>query len=759
MTLLSNMSIQRTSSSMSQSSGAGMYRYLGQDCITVDNENYRIGLNYDAVTLKITDGGELSLNQGCITAGDNVTVTTDTDGVITISAAMFQSQFESGDKAKYDRACTDVSNIKIDLIALTARVTATETLTNGEGGHTAQISSLDSRMTAAEGSLNSHNTRIWNLEQAKLANDVNIENLQTLTGSGTNGHSTQISGLRTDLTALGQTVGEHTTLLSELSGTNAGLGSLGSRIDAANLRIDGCEAVSTGLNTRLSDVEDSIDHEDTGILARLDAHDSDLTDCSDNILNLDSILTALVPRVVTLENANQNALNYDQQISDLSDAVTNALSEFTTVSGNVDTLTTDLSTLDNTVNVTMDGRIGTLEDFVTDNTEAISGISTLATDLGTVSSGLSALEGVVQALDDSTSAADTALDTRLTAAEGQIETNSNNISTVTGNLSTLSGTVTAMGDTIETIQGDIDALQGEMITDADAEVTVVDAPELTYTRLTSADDIDLDRLYYIKDAVSYNPYYPEATQVEEGDTYDSSIPYFLWSDDIPVPVEPGEEPKYTSGYVAYSHVDQAGFEDAILEGLYYAATGQNIFTYDANNGYEPVVSSYLDLTETYYTYAPDSYSSIFAPDMVKVDTSASYDNNLVYFIKNLDGSYFKYTYDSATFAADLAVGLYVVDNISAAITAGIYSVATSDESPNSLELLTSGFGVFTASSGTGNKIEVSVNGTKVAEATAAEKAEVSVSVLVPASATVTVSVTPAHKGSGIRGIASIRYFA
>ena len=45
MALLSNMSIERTIGQMSSSTGAGGYRYLGGDGITVDNDLYKISVD------------------------------------------------------------------------------------------------------------------------------------------------------------------------------------------------------------------------------------------------------------------------------------------------------------------------------------------------------------------------------------------------------------------------------------------------------------------------------------------------------------------------------------------------------------------------------------------------------------------------------------------------------------------------------------------------------------------------------------------
>lgn len=762
MTLLSNMSIQRTQSSMSPGSGAGGYRYLGTDCIIVDNDIYRIGLNYDDVTLAITDGGSLTVNNSFIQAGDNVTIGRDDSGIITISAAMFQSQFQEGDRTRYEAALTNLGNAQIDIISLRSRATALETLTgSGENGHSTLISGLDTRLTTAEGTITSHGTRIYNLEQAKLANDVNIENLQTLTGSGENGHSTQISGLRTDLTALGQTVASHTQSLSELSGTNSGLGSLGERIDAANLRIDGCVSVSEGLDTRITAVENAITGED-GINDRLDGHDSDLQDHAQSISSMDSILTNLAPRVVALENANSAALDYGQQIQDLSDQVSNAVSNMDAAVLNMETVQGDLSNLETLVTETYDGRITTLETFVTNNTADIESISTISSDLLQLSSDHAALDEAVTLLGTSTSTAITGLDGRLTTAEGDIDTLESQINIVDGNVNTAISNTNTLSTAVEELQGTVSDLQDTKLGLVSDTADIYAAPVLTYTRLADASDYDFDKVYYLKDAVQYMSYYPETTQVEEGDTYDSGISYYTWSDDIPLPVDPNDpnaEQEYTSGYVAFTYTDAEGWESAILEGLYYAPGGSNIFTYDVLSGYTADNSSYLDLTQTYYTYAPDSYSRAFVPDIIKVDTSASYDSSLVYYTKTLTGTYEEYVYDQNTFASDLAAGLYVISNISAAMTAGIYSISTSESGADTLNVTAESGGVFTASSGTGNSISIDVNGDIVAEATAAEGANVSVSVLIPAAASITVTVSAVNKGTGIRGLASIRYFA
>lgn len=762
MTLLSNMSIQRTQSSMSPGSGAGGYRYLGTDCITVDNDAYRIGLNYDDTTLAITDGGSLTVNNSFIQAGDNVTIGRDDSGIITISAAMFQSQFQEGDRIRYEAALTNLGNAQIDIISLKSRATALETLTgSGENGHSTLISGLDTRLTEAEGTITSQGTRISNLESAKLANDVNIENLQTLTGSGENGHSTQISQLNTALTALGQTVASHTQSLSELSGTNSGLGSLGERIDAANLRIDGCVSVSEGLDTRVTAIENSITG-DEGINARLDGHDSDLQDHAQSISSMDSILTNLAPRVVALENANSAALDYGQQIQDLSDQVSNAVTSMDAAVLSMETVQSDLSNLETLVTETYDGRITALETFVTDNTADIESISTISSDLLQLSSDHAALDEAVTLLGTSTSTAIAGLDGRITSTEGDIDALKGRMTAVESSASTSAGKITTLEDDVSALQSSISDLQDTKLGLADDAVEIYSAPELTYTRLASASDYDFDKVYYLKDSVSYVAYYPEDIQVEEGDTYDPAISYYVWSDDIPLPADP-EDPEaeqgYTSGYAAFTYTDAEGWADAIQNGLYYAAGGVNIFTYDVVSGYTPDNSSYLDLTRTYYTYAPDSYSHAFVPDIVKVDASASYDSSLIYYTRTLTGTYEEYVYDANTFTSDLAAGLYVISNISAAVTEGIYSIGTSESNADTLNITTTGCGILTASSGSGNQISIDINGEIVAEATAAENANTSVSVLVPANISITVTVTAANKGTGIRGLASLRYFA
>lgn len=729
MTLLSNMSIQRTQSSMNSSSGAGIYRYSGKDCILVDNENYRIGLQYNPDALTKDADQYLTINPGFFCEGANIHITTNEYDQLVISADMYQSPFEEGDKAKYDLACTNLYSL-VNTVSLQGdRIGTLDTAINGSGGLVASVASIDASIISLGQTDESLGNRLTTVETALNSEGGVLDDitaLQTLTGA--DGHSLQISQLRTDLTTAEGNISTLQQSVSELTGTPSELGSLSQRITAVDGRVDGVlELINgteqvDGLDDRLTDAESDISGLQVANTTMMGYIQQAQDDNGTNTGRINDINT----RLTLIEE--QGIANYAERLGTLEDAFLPMQQSFETIEGAVSTQADTISDLNAAVNGEngIDDRVEALESYVTSNDDDISNISSINTRV-------SDLESL-----------------RITDSAA-IQTNTDNLSTLNTNYSTFNYNVTnslsSLGTRLNAVEGAISDFIGGL---GDA-FTIFDAPVPVAAQLDAEANYDISVRYYFKDADSYSTYVDTAIRVGDGDNYDSQITYYYIDNNTIYP---------------YTFSTQEQWEEDIANGVYYvpAPVGIDVYTYDSGTDtYSVVNANYLDMemldNEEYYVKDVATYSKEFKPVFAQLTQAALYDNNIQYYTYNVAGDYVPYTYDANNINGDVANGLFYISNLPAAFTAGLYSLQPATPDDSSLTLSIQHNGIFTVDSGIGNRLTVMVNADIVARSTAAERSSVSITIPVAIGDVVTASVTPANHGTGIIGIGSVRYFA
>ena len=272
------------------------------------------------------------------------------------------------------------------------------------------------------------------------------------------------------------------------------------------------------------------------------------------------------------------------------------------------------------------------------------------------------------------------------------------------------------------------------------------APEAVYTLVQSTDHYDPGYSYFFADPITYSQYYPEPVYVDaDNDTYDSSINYYTYD-------------AQNDQYAAYTYVDDETFASDAANVLIYFEypVGIQLYESDGGTGYIAFNGS-IDPSDTYYEQDPATYSDAYIPEISRVESGASYDNTVTYFTIDLRGNMNAYTYvDSATFDADIAAGLFYVSNWSAAVASNIYKQSYSGVSPV-FHIPTPIDGIATVESGVGNRLTVDVEG-NILTTTAAAGASNVLSFAFSAGVNIECTVTPANKGTGVRGAVYARYF-
>ena len=738
MALLSNMSIERTIGHMSSSSGAGGYRYLGGEGITVDNDLYKISVDYNPETLTIDANSKLAFNYSFLQSGDNISMNYE-DGHLVISAATFQSQFEDGDKVKYDQACLNLAQAMLDIITINGDITTIQgniTAINGENG---SIAGLDSRIDTLESHDTDYSSRIGTLESHDTDHETRLSAAEgtILAQTGT------ISDNDTRSRANAQSIETINQTIETLTGYSGDIGNLAERVTTAEGNIstnaDNIAAnllLIQGNATDIAAINTAIDTPDTGYAARI-------ADVENTAATNYSLITALNTRV--------NAL--DPSGAEPGESLPERM---TAAEGRLDGHDSDLSNLETSI-----GSVGDVAD------QAASDISDLSTAYNSYTSAtdnrLDALElfqtSAEGSLDD-LGAADTALSDRIDVLEGltissrltDLESfQSSATSTIGDNSSAIGALQSTVGNhttSLNQIGPQITALQNAMDDKADLLDTFyyLAAPEAEYTAVQNSDSYDPSYSYFFADPVVYSQYYPVPIYVDyENDSYDNSITYYTYDDQ-------------NDQYSAYTYVDAETFATDAENGLIYFEypSGTQLYESDGGTGYT-VFNGSVDPSGTYYVQNPTAYSDQYIPEISRVASGESYDSSKTYYTIDLRGNMNTYTYvDSATFDADIVTGLFYVSNWSAAITEGLYKQSYSGVS-SVFTIPTSASGIAFVESGTGNKLSINIEGNTITTI-AASGANNNISFAFSANDFVECSVTPANNGTGVRGAVYVKYF-
>lgn len=731
MALLSNMSIERTIGHMSSSSGAGGYRYLGGEGISVDNDLYKISVDYNPETLTIDADSKLAFNYSFLQSGDNISMNYE-NGHLVISAAMFQSQFESGDKSKYDLACLNLSQAQLDIISINGQIDTINGNINAISGQNGSIAGLDSRIDTLESHDTDYSSRIGTLESHDTDHETRI-----FAAEGTiSAHTDSISANDTRSRKNAQDIETINGTLQTITGYSGDIGSLAERMTAAEGSI-GTNADNISANARaiqnnadaIAAINTAIDAEDTGYAARLTGVENVAATNTGLISALNTRVNALDPSGAEpgeslperMSAAEGRLGGHDTDISGLG----TALDGVSAVASQASSDLSDLTTAYNSYTTATDGRLDALEAFQISADSDIDDLEAADTAMG---GRLDTLEGIDA-------------DNRLTSLESFQSSASSTIETNTGNISSLQTTVGSHTTSINQLSSSIQDKEDKL-----SSFYYLDAPEATYTLVTSGSAYDPDYSYFFADPITYSQYYPEPTYVDaENDTYDSGVNYYTYD-------------AQNDQYDAYTYVDAETFAADAASGLVYFAypAGIQLYESDGGTGYT-FFNSDINPADTYYVQNPATYSDRYVPEISRVESGASYDNTVTYFTLDLRGNLSVYTYvDSTTFDADISSGLYFISNWSAALAANIYK-QTYTGAPSAFTIPAPMNGIATVGSGVGNKLVISINGSDIS-VTAPDNAETSLTFAFTSNDFITGTVVPVNHGSGVRGAIYARYF-
>ena len=731
MALLSNMSIERTIGHMSSSSGAGGYRYLGGEGITVDNDLYKISVDYNPETLTIDADSKLTFNYSFLQSGDNVSINYE-DGHLVISAAMFQSQFEDGDKVKYDRACLNLAQAQLDITTIKGNITAIQGDINAITGENGDLELIDTRLDTLEDHDSSHDGRLDTLED----HDTDHETRLTAAEGTIAAHTTTISANDTRSRTNAQNIEIINQTIETLTGYSGDIGNLAQRVTIAEGNIstnaDNISANSAAIQSNadaIALINLAIDDEDTGYAARITSVENVAATNTGLIAAMNTRLDALDPQGAAagssisdrLQAAEDDIDRLDTEIGGLGTTVDGVSSVANQASSDL----SDLTDAYNSYTTATDGRLDTLEAFQTDAEGDIDDLE--ATDI-VIGGRLDTLEGINA-------------DNRLTSLESFQSSASSTIETNTNSISSLQTTVGSHTTSINQLSSSVQNKEDKL-----SSFYYLDAPEATYTLVTNDAAYDPDYSYFFADPITYSQYYPEPTYVDaENDTYDSSINYYTYD-------------AQNDQYAAYTYVDAETFASDAANGLIHFEypAGIQLYESDGGTGYTAFNGS-IDPSDTYYEQDPVTYSDRYVPEISRVESGASYDNTVTYFTLDLRGNMNAYTYvDSTTFDAAVASGLYFVSNWSAALAANIYKKTYTGAS-SAFTIPAPMNGIATVSSGVGNTLVISINGSDIS-VTAADNAETSLTFAFTAQDFITGTVLPVNHGSGVRGAVYARYF-
>lgn len=731
MALLSNMSIERTIGQMSSSSGAGGYRYLGGEGITVDNDLYKISVDYNPETLTIDADSKLAFNYSFLQSGDNISIDY-RDGHLIISADMFQSQFEDGDKVKYDRACLNLAQAQLDINTIRGNITTIQGNITSISGENGSIAGLDSRIDTLESHDIDHSSRIGTLE----THDSDHETRLAAAEGTILAHTSTISDNDTRSRANAQSIETINRTIETLTGYSGDIGNLAERVTTAEDNIstnaDNISANVTAIRNNadaIAAINTAIDAENTGYAARITSVENVAATNTGLISAMNTRLDALDPQGAAAGSSISDRLGavedrVDGHDTDISGLGT-TLDGVSAVANQASSDLSDLTTAYNSYTTTTDGRLDTLEAF---QTSADSDIDDLEAANIVIGGRLDTLEGIDAG-------------NRLTSLESFQSSASSTIEANTSNISSLQTTVGSHTTSIDQLSSSIQNKEDKL-----SSFYYINAPEATYTLVTSGVAYDPDYSYFFEDPVTYSQYYPEPTYVDaENDTYDSNITYYVYDN-------------LNDQYTAYSYTDAETFAADAASGLVYFVypAGTQLYESDGGTGYT-VFNGSIDPSDTYYVQNPATYSDRYVPEISRVESGASYDNTVTYFTLDLRGNMSSYTYvDSAAFDAAVASGLYFISNWSAALAANIYKQTYTGTS-SAFTIPAPMNGIATVGSGVGNRLIISINGSDIS-VTAADNTETSLTFAFTSNDLITGTVLPVNHGSGVRGAIYARYF-
>lgn len=374
------------------------------------------------------------------------------------------------------------------------------------GQNAAAVTALQTRMTTAEGDIDTNTADISTNSSAITANSTAISTLDSTVvsqGSTLTALSADVVDLTTALEDEGgsfSTTSNAVTVLqsrvtqteTDISSNSTSITNLTSSLSTTDAAVSSNTSAISALDTRVSSTESSL----TAQASSITQLQSDLDSAELNIGTNATALSALTTRVTSTENSiSVNSSDISSLSSDLTTAQADILTNASGLAGAVSDISANSTAISG-----LDTRVTTVEGQVTSEAQSITILTTRLDFLTKVEDEADAdpleLETTgeldLETLDDLTAGTSTAiqsLDSRTTAAEGSLTTQASAItdleSTVndpsTGVVATASG-LSSLGTRVTTTEGSIVSIASDVV----QLQTDLDAAELSISGNSSA---------------------------------------------------------------------------------------------------------------------------------------------------------------------------------------------------------------------------------------------------------------------------------
>lgn len=386
------------------------------------------------------------------------------------------------------------------------------------GQNAASITALQTRMTTAEGDIDTNTADIATNGAAITANASAISTLDTTVttqGASITAISADITDLETVLQDAGgnfSTTSNAITVLqsrvtqteTDITSNSTSITTLTNNLTTTNTNVSTNTSAISALDTRVTSAEGSI----TSQASDITSLQSGLTTAQTDITTNASAITALTTRVTSAEG---NITINSSDITSLSSDLTTAQADILTNAGAITTAQTDIAANSSAI-TSLDTRVTTVEGQVTSEAQSTTVLTTRLDFLTRVEDEADTnpieLESTgeldLETLDDLTAGTSTAiqsLDSRTTVAEGQLTTQASAITSLestvndptTGvaanasGLSSLGTRVTSAEGSITSISADVTTLQADLTTAESNIAANSSALTSLTTRVTSAE--------------------------------------------------------------------------------------------------------------------------------------------------------------------------------------------------------------------------------------------------------------------------------
>jgi predicted nucleic acid-binding Zn-ribbon protein len=374
------------------------------------------------------------------------------------------------------------------------------------GQNAAAVTALQTRMTTAEGDIDTNTADIATNSSAITANASAISTLDTTVvsqGNSITAISADITDLETALEDEGgnfSTTSNAVTVLqsrvtqteTDITSNSTSITTLTNNLSTTNTNVSTNASAISALDTRVTSAEGSISSQATDITSL----QSDLSSAESDITTNASAITALTTRVTSAEG---NITINSSDITTLSSDLSTAQADIVTNAGAISTAQTDISA-NSTAISGLDTRVTTVEGLVTSEAQSTTILTTRLDFLQRVEdeAGPDPLELEddalldLETLDDVTSATSSAIDTlssrttetesglvsqasRITSLESTVDdpttgvsANASGLSSLTTRVETTESSITSISADVTTLQSGLTTAEGDISTNASA---------------------------------------------------------------------------------------------------------------------------------------------------------------------------------------------------------------------------------------------------------------------------------------------------